>query len=158
MFSHTRPVQAVAGYLHWYIGANEKTAKPFMLKSCHPHGKRMLAKLDGIDTIEMAEPLKGMKIFIEENEVELDDDEFLWEKLIGCTVVAQAGLVLGKVTALHEFGAQDNLEVHTLADAEVPGEWLIPFIESVVLDVDIENQRIEVWLEDGMDACFTPRS
>ncbi len=158
MFSHTRPAQAVAGYLRWYVGEDEHHAREYTVVDCHQHKKRMLAKLEGIETIAQAEQLKGMKIFVPEDEVEVADDEYLWQDLIGCTVVAQNGQKLGEVTALHEYGAQDILEVKTTADMDESGEWLLPFIEDVIVEVDVGKRLIEVELLDGMDACFTPKS
>lgn len=158
MFSHTRPVHAVAGYLRWYVGKDEQNVQEFTVVDCHQHKKRILAKLEGIETIEQVEALKGMRIFVPEDEVEVDEDEFLWQDLIGCTVVDQDGNRLGEVSALHEFGAQDNLEIKTTADMEVSGEWLLPFIEDVIVDVDLDKSIIQVNLLDGMDACFTPKS
>jgi len=158
VFSHTRPVHAVAGYLRWYVGKDEQNVQEFTVVDCHQHKKRILAKLEGIETIEQVEALKGMRIFVPEDEVEVDEDEFLWQDLIGCTVVDQDGNRLGEVSALHEFGAQDNLEIKTTADMEVSGEWLLPFIEDVIVDVDLDKSIIQVNLLDGMDACFTPKS
>lgn len=158
VFSHTRPVDAVAGYLHWYLGSTEENTTLFSVQDCHQHKKRILAKLEGIDTIEQAETLKGLKIWVPEENVSVDDDEYLWQELIGCTVSNQKGEVLGKVSNLHEYGAQDILEVKTVADAEVSGEWLIPFTEEVVLDVNLEEKSIQIDQLEGMDACFTPKS
>lgn len=158
MFSHTRPVHAVAGYLRWYIGKDETKVTEYAVVDCHQHKKRILAKLEGIEHIDQAEQLKGLKIFVPEDEVDVEDDEFLWQDLIGCTVVDQNENKLGEVTALHEYGAQDNLEIKTTEDMDESGEWLLPFIEDVVLDVDLDKQMIRVNLLDGMDACFTPKS
>ncbi|MDX8380750.1 MAG: ribosome maturation factor RimM [Ghiorsea sp.] len=158
VFSHTRPANAVAGYLRWYVGKDEKNAQEFTVEDCHQHKKRILAKLEGIDHINDAEHLKGLKIFVPEEEVEVDDDEFLWQDLIGCEVFDQNNQCLGKVTNLHEFGAQDNLEIQTTEDMEVSGEWLLPFIEDVIEDVDVEQGVIHVNLLEGMDVCFTPKS
>jgi len=158
VFSHTRPANAVAGYLRWYIGKNEKDAREFTVEDCHQHKKRILAKLDGIDFIDEAEKLKGLKIFVPEAEVEVDEDEFLWQDLIGCKVLDQDGQSLGEVTNLHEFGAQDNLEIKTTDGMEISGEWLLPFIEDVIVEVDLEQGVIHVNLLEGMDVCFTPKS
>ena len=158
MFSHTRPANAVAGYLRWYIGKDAESAQVYDVVDCHQHKKRILAKLEGIETIEQVEQLKGMKIFVPEDEIEVDDDEFLWQDLIGCLVFDQDGNKLGEVSALHEFGAQDNLEIKTTTDMETSGEWLLPFIEDVIVDVDLEKKKIQVNMLDGMDACFSPKS
>jgi len=47
--------------------------------------------------------------------------------------------------------------VQTPDDADIQGEWLIPFTEQIVLGVDLDEGLIEVDLPEGMDACFTPR-
>lgn len=158
MFSHTRPADAVAGYLRWYLGKTEDKLTSYEVVDCHQHKKRILAKLEGINSIEDAEKLKGMKIWVSEDEVEVDEGEYLWQDLIGCMVVDQSGVVLGKVTNLHEYGAQDTLEIITEPDAEVSGEWLIPFVEDVIVEVDLDEERIVINLLEGMDACFSPRS
>ncbi len=158
IFSHTRPAHAVAGYLRWYIGRDDTSAKAYTVLDCHQHKKYMLAKLEGIDHIDQAQALKGMKIFVPKDDVVVAEDEFLWQDLIGCTVVDQAGHKLGVVLALHEYGAQDTLEVRSTADMEAQGEWLLPFVEDVIIDVDISEKMIVVCLLDGMDACFTPKS
>jgi len=157
VFSHTRPVDAVAGYLCWYLGKTEDAVQKYVVKGCHQHKKRILAKLEGIDSIEDAETLKGLKIWVHEEDVEVDEGEYLWQELIGCTVRNQDDEVLGTVSNLHEYGAQDILEVKTIPDARVSGEWMLPFIEDVVLDVDLENKTIQIEQLEGMEACFTPK-
>jgi len=118
----------------------------------------MLATLDGIEDCNAAELLKKQSIWIEADSVEVDEDEFLWDELTGYKVITTEGVVLGEVEGLVEFGAQDNLCVTTLADSDQPGEWLLPFIEDVVVVIDDKAETIEVVLLEGMDACFTPSS
>lgn len=158
LFSHTRPVQAVAGYDRLWLGDSAERATPYAVKRCWSHGRRMLAELEGIEGRDQAESLKGCKVWVPAEAVEVDEDEFLWEELIGCDVVlALDGARLGVVTGLEEYGAQDILNVATAEDAETPGVWMLPFIEDVVVDVDLDEGRITVDLPEGMDACFTPR-
>ena len=118
----------------------------------------MLVELDGITDCNQAEKLKGLKIWVPNDAVEVDDDEYLWQAMIGCTVVLDhSGEKLGTVTALEEYGAQDILSVATAEGAEIKGEWMIPFIENVIVEVDLDEARITVNLPEGMDACFTPK-
>ncbi|MDX8384383.1 MAG: ribosome maturation factor RimM [Ghiorsea sp.] len=158
VFSHTRPAHAVAGYLRWFVGKTEDDVRMYDVSNCHQHGKKMRAILEGVESIEQAQALKGMKIWIADEDVQRDDDEYLWDELIGCKVIDQDGETLGEVSKLQEFGAQDIIEIHTLADAKQQGEWLLPFIEDVVLEVDMEQALIRVHLLEGMEVCFTPRS
>lgn len=159
VFSHTRPAQAIAGYSCWLIGKSEAVARSYQVKRCWQHGRRMLVELEGVTSCDQAQLLKQCRIWVPASAVETDDDEYLWEELVGCDVVLNDGqALLGTVVALEEYGAQDNLVVETAEGAEPRGEWLIPFVESVVVDVDLGEGVISVVLPEGMDACFTPRS
>jgi len=92
-------------------------------------------------------------------DVAVSGDEYLWQDLVGCEVwETDSNCLLGTVTALEEYGAQDILTVCTPDDARPAGEWLLPFVKDVVVDVDINARRITVNVPEGMDACFTPRS
>ena len=159
VFSHTRPASAVAGYSCWWLGKSADALKSYEVKRCWQHGKRMLAEVDGINDCNSAESFKGLKVWVPASEVEVDEDEYLWEDLIGCEVLRDGSdELLGRVEALEEYGAQDNLLIRTSEEAEVQGEWLIPFIEEIVVEVDLEEGVIVVDLPEGMDICFTPRS
>jgi len=165
IYSHTRPASAVAGYSCWWVGDTPESAKCHTVSRCWPHGKRMLAEIDGVTDCSSAESLKGMKIWVPASEVATDEDEYLWEELIGCEVRQQDGEqsgtvwgpVLGTVLALEEYGAQDNLVVQTVADAAEPGEWVIPFTADIITEIEIDKKLILVDMPEGMDACFTPK-
>ncbi|MDX8405481.1 MAG: ribosome maturation factor RimM [Mariprofundus sp.] len=159
VFSHTRPAQAIAGYSGWWIGKTAASARLYQVKRCWQHGKRMLAEVDGVTDCNQALAFKQLKVWVPLDAVEADDDEYLWEDLIGCQVFREGShALLGNVTALEEYGAQDNMLVQTPDDAEVTGEWLIPFVEDMVVDVNLDDGVIIVDLPEGMDVCFTPRS
>ena len=157
IFSYTRPAQAVAGYSHWWLGETAEEAEPYAVTRCWAHGRRMLAELEGVEGRDAGERLKGLKVWVPAEAVEIDEDEYLWEELTGCEVVLTDGNVLGVVAGLEEYGAQDILNVATAGDAEVQGVWQLPFVNDIVIDVDLEGRRITVELPEGMDACFTPR-
>ncbi len=114
--------------------------------------------LEGVDNAELADALKKQSIWVEADSVEVDEDEYLWDELTGFKVVTADGEPLGTVTGLAEFGAQDNLCVATPADADVAGEWMIPFIEDVIVEINDVDRVINIEMLEGMEACFTPRS
>ena len=158
VFSFTRPAEAIADYPRWWLGQTAATATAHDVNRCWQHGKRMLVEFDGVADCNQAELLKGHKIWVPNDAVTVADDEHLWQDLIGCDVVLEnTGVVLGTVSALEEYGAQDILSVSTTDNAEIKGEWMIPFIENVIVEVDLDEARITVNLPEGMDACFTPR-
>jgi len=158
VYSDTRPASGIAGYSCWYLGMTADTAKAYPVSRCWQHGnKGMLVELEDVTTRTQAEQLKKIKIWVSADEIEVDDDEYLWEALVGCDVYVEDRLI-GSVLALEEYGAQDILVVKTSEGAAVQGEWMLPFTEDVVQLVDMEDRRVEVCLLDGMDACFTPKS
>jgi 16S rRNA processing protein RimM len=116
-----------------------------------------LVELDGVHERNQAELLKRSKIWVKRDEIDVQDDEYLWDTLIGCDVF-HGDMLLGKVVALEEYGAQDILVVRTDTSAPIQGEWMLPFTEDVIMHVDEDSQRVDVQLLDGMDACFTPKS
>jgi len=135
-----------------------ESAKPYSVQRCWQHGnKGMLAELEGITTRTQAEQLKKIKVWVSVDEIDVGDDEYLWEALLGCAVYVDDKLI-GSVKALEEYGAQDILVVEASGDADVQGEWMLPFTEDVIQLVDMENRRVDVCLLDGIDACFTPKS
>lgn len=115
-----------------------------------------------MDDCNAADALNRQTIWIDASEVDVDEDEYLWDELVGFKVMTTDGEILGKVDTLVEFGAQDNLCVVTTDESSYAngqaGEWMLPFIEDVVMLIDDESETIEVELPEGMDACFTPRS
>jgi len=158
VYSDTRPASGIAGYSCWYLGMNADSAKAYYVRRCWQHGnKGMLAELEGVNTRTQAEQLKKIKIWVSTDEIEVDDDEYLWEELLDCAVYVGDKLI-GSVKALEEYGAQDILVVKTPDDAVVQGEWMLPFTEDVIQLVDMQERRVDVCLLDGMDACFTPKS
>jgi len=158
IYSHTRPAIGIAGYSFWWLGLSPESAKLYKVERCWRHGKRILAELEGVIDCDQAALLEQMHIWVPADEVTVGEDEYLWADLIGCEVRQVGdGVLLGAVVALEEYGAQDILTVRTPEDARQQGEWMLPFIKDVVLDVDLTVRRITVDLPEGMDACFTPR-
>ncbi len=153
VYSHTRPAIGIAGYSFWWIGDDPSRLARHEVRRCWQHGKRILAELEGVDSVDAAGALAGASIWVPASEVALDEDEYLWADLVGCEVFERGGERLGCVVALEEYGAQDILTVESEA-----GVWMLPFIADVVRHVDIAARRIEVALPEGIDACFTPRS
>jgi len=156
VYSHTRPAIGIAGYSFWWLGDSPASAERYKVKRCWQHGRRILAELQDVSDVGAAEKLVGSHIWVPAENVEVGEDEYLWQDLVGCEVRCTDGSLLGSVIALEEYGAQDILTVRTPDDVDKPGEWMLPFVEPVVRDVDIETRCITVELPEGMDACFTP--
>jgi len=160
IYSHTRPAIGITGYSFWYLGHAPDSVTPYAVRRCWRHGQRILAELKEVNDCNLAILLNRMRIWLPSTEVALKENEYLWADLVGCEVRRvdnSSSPYLGTVVAVEAYGAQDILVVRTPENAENPGEWMLPFVESVVLNVDMAARCINVDLPDGMDACFTPR-
>lgn len=107
---------------------------------------RIVFKFVGLDSIEEAENLRDCGVCISEDEiVELEEDEFFDWQLAECAVETVDGENLGKVSELMRTG---GTEVLVVKGAEK--DYLIPFAETICVEVDIENKLIKVDAPEGL--------
>jgi len=107
---------------------------------------RIIFKFAGFDSIETAETLRGAEVCIPESEaVELETDEFFDWELAGCAVETVAGERIGRVKELMRTGGTEILVVE---GAEK--EYLIPFAETICVEVDVENKLIKIDPPEGL--------
>lgn len=113
--------------------------------------KRMLVKLSGIDSIDAAKALQWEYLFAAPGEeIELEEDEYFVEDLVGMKVVTTDGDELGEVEAVEAYPAQDILILAPHASHPGPDALMIPFVEQFVKKVDFEAETITVELIEGM--------
>jgi 16S rRNA processing protein RimM len=100
----------------------------------------IIARAAEIATKEDADALRGLRLFVAREALpEPEEDEFYLADLIGLDAVSPEGEGLGRVKAVHDFGAGDILEID-------PGEgratWYLPFTREAVPEVRIAEQRL----------------
>ena len=106
----------------------------------------VLLKLKGVDTIEEAEKLKGLSIYIERKDApKLDDEEYYIADLIGCSVYEDDTL-LGVVDDIFTAGGADVYVIK----AKGKEDLLLPALKSVILETDVENKKIKVSVPQGL--------
>ncbi|MBI5451770.1 MAG: ribosome maturation factor RimM [Gammaproteobacteria bacterium] len=137
--SDTEPQDNILRYTPWQLGINGvwRTVRPL---DGRPHGKGLVARIEGCDDRDQAQPLVGAEIAVPREALPaLENEQYYWADLIGCQVVTTAGIELGHVDHLLETGANDVLVISG------EQERLVPFIrDQVVTRVDMVARRIEV--------------
>jgi 16S rRNA processing protein RimM len=104
------------------------------------------ARIVGVSTKEEADALRGVSLFAPRSVLPaLPDDEFYYADLIGLDVVDTGGAALGVVTAVHNHGAGDILEVGAQG-------LLVPFTQAAVPTVDLAAKRVIVDLPEEREA------
>ncbi|MHC6592936.1 ribosome maturation factor RimM [Arthrobacter sp. C152] len=119
---------------------------PLTVSSARWNKDILLLGFEEVADRNRAETLRGAKLFIETEELDEDDDEGWYEhELVG--LEARVGSqVVGKVTALNTMPVQDLLMVTTPAGDEI----LIPFVEQIVPEVNIEEGFVLLTPPDGL--------
>jgi 16S rRNA processing protein RimM len=120
--------------------------QPHRQESIRFHQEIALIKLEGCKGRDQAEALRGQTIYIPREEAApLEGDEYFHFQLVGLVVVTDEGEALGKVIEILETGAND---VYIIRGTR--GEILLPAISEVVLDIDLESQRMTVNIPLGL--------
>ena len=107
---------------------------------------RIVIKFEGYDSVEAAETLRNADICIAESEaVELETDEFFDWELTGCRVETINGEKVGTVREVMRTGGTEILVV-----AGDEKEFLIPFAETICVEVDVDKKLIKIDPPEGL--------
>lgn len=137
--SFTEPRTNLLEYRQWLLDVDGGW-RAFTVESAQEAGRRLIAKLTGIDDREVAAALAGSSVGVHRSEMpEPGPGEYYWADLEGLVVRNLEGIELGTVDRLIATGANDVL---VLAGS---GERMIPFVEGdTVRAVDLEKGEILV--------------
>ena len=107
----------------------------------------LVVNLDLVDSRTQAESLRGEYLTIPRNQVKLPPAGAYYHfQIIGIGVWTDAGEYLGDVKEILQTGGND---VYLVRDDD-GGEVLLPAIASVVREVDLQKNRMEVRLPEGL--------
>jgi 16S rRNA processing protein RimM len=105
-----------------------------------------LIKFHGIDTPEDAENLRGISLEVALDEVpSLSADSYYHFQILDMEIWTQDGELLGVVEDIISTGSND---VYVVRQGKL--ETLVPALDDVIVDVDVEKGRITVNLPDGL--------
>ncbi|MEJ2026713.1 MAG: ribosome maturation factor RimM [Limibacillus sp.] len=100
-----------------------------------------LLALEGVADRNAAEALKGVRLYVERDRLPpAEEDEVYHADLIGLAAETRGGKSLGRVLAVHNFGAGDLIEV----GEDKKRSQLYPFTREVVPELDLEGGRIVI--------------
>ena len=123
--------------------ATKDGARQFVVTHAREAKGHLVATLKGIATREDAERLNGIELYIAREKLPATgEDEYYHADLIGLAAVNAADEPLGRVTAIHNFGAGDIIEITPPHGAAM----LLPFTNAVVPTVDLAGGRVVIEL------------
>ena len=128
--------------------ASKDGARQFEVTHAREAKGHLIATLKGVATRDAAERLNGVELYVARERLPATAaDEYYHADLIGLAAVNGAGDPLGRVVAIHNFGAGDIIEI-------APGQGttlLLPFTNAVVPSVDLAGGRVTIELPAEID-------
>ena len=123
----------------------EDGTRRFEIETLRAAKDHLVARLKGIGDRDAAEKLRNVDLFVSRDKLPLIDEEDTWyhADLVGMAAVTPEGVPLGNVTAIHNFGAGDLIEIATTAGGE---PLLLPFTEAVATKVDTTLRQVTIVL------------
>ncbi|GIO36277.1 ribosome maturation factor RimM [Paenibacillus antibioticophila] len=112
-----------------------------------PYKQMYIVQFAEFNNINQVEKYKGYEVKVSKEEsVELPENEYYFHEIIGCNVVDDEGKELGVIQDILRPGANDVWVVRMPNRQEL----LIPVIDDVVLDVDVESKLVKIHLMEGL--------
>ena len=108
----------------------------------------LVATLKGVVTRNDAERLNGVELYVSRDQLPAtEDDEYYHADLIGLAAVTTSDEPLGRVVAIHNFGAGDIIEIAPPQGSTL----LLPFTNAVVPTVDLAGGRVVIDLPQEIE-------
>jgi 16S rRNA processing protein RimM len=141
------PQRFQPGATVWASGAS------YTVRRARAHRRALLLELEGIDTRDQAETLRGLLLEVPVKELPpLAEDQYYRFQILGMDVVDREDRPLGRVEEVLETGAND---VYIVRGPD--GELLLPAIDAVVKEVDVAAKRMVVELLEGLELRHSKR-
>ena len=120
---------------------SEDGTRRFTIETLRPAKDHFVARLAGISDRNAAEQLTNLRLYVARDRLPpAGDGEFYHADLVGLAAVTPDGAALGTVTAVHNFGAGDVIEIKPASGEAL----LVPFTDAAVPEIDLAAGRMVV--------------
>lgn len=126
---------------------NGTTKNEYMIEDVKYHKDMVLIKFKSIDNIEQAELLRNTYLTISRDEVEkLEEGRYYIVDMLGIEVYTDEDVLLGVLDDIFNTGSND---IYVIKDRQGK-QILLPAIDEVIKQIDIENKKMIVHLIPGL--------
>ncbi len=107
---------------------------------------RLIVRLEGVTTVEKAQPLIGKEIFVDRDALPpLEEGEYYWFEVLGMSVETKEGKRIGEVKKIFPTGANDVYVVQGKRR-----EIFLPATDEVIQEIDTQKRLIRVTRIEGL--------
>ncbi|NED12250.1 ribosome maturation factor RimM [Streptomyces sp. SID9124] len=130
------------------LATEPATAGPLTIETGRVHSGRLLLRFEGVKDRTAAEALRNTLLIADVDPAELPEDpeEFYDHQLMDLDVVLADGTEIGRITEITHLPSQDLFIVERPDGSEV----MIPFVEEIVTEIDLEEQRAVITPPPGL--------
>lgn len=114
--------------------------KEYSMDACRVQKTCNLVKLQGVDTMEAAQAMRGKTLQLYREDI--SEDVIFGDELIGVAVFCEDKKI-GEITDVLDYPGNSVYVVNK-------GEYMIPAVKEFILSTDLENNEMEVKLIEGM--------
>lgn len=123
-----------------------KDQSPITITAAKVHKGCVLMHMEGVDTIEQAELMRGTTLYMNRDDVELEEGAFFIQDVIGLPVYDErVGREIGIVKEVLDGPAGD---LYVVKDGSK--QHMIPGVPQFLREVDLENGKITVCTIEGL--------
>ncbi|MGW2210090.1 ribosome maturation factor RimM [Streptomyces sp. NPDC001781] len=130
------------------LATDPASAGPLTIATGRVHSGRLLLRFEGVGDRTGAEALRNTLLIadVDPEEMPEDEDEYYDHQLIDLDVVTEDGTEVGRITEISHLPSQDLFIVERPDGSEV----LIPFVEEIVSEIDLAEQRAVITPPPGL--------
>ncbi len=129
-----------------YVEKNSKQTE-YEIEEVKYHKDMVLIKFKGIDKVEQAEMFRNSYLTISRDSVEkLEEGRYYIVDLLGLEVYTDEQVLLGTLEDIFNTGSNDIYVVKDKQGKQI----LLPAIQDVIKQIDIENKKIIVHILPGL--------
>jgi 16S rRNA processing protein RimM len=132
----TQDMDGLLDYPQWWLGTGGEW-RAYRVAEATVNGKTVIASLEGFADREAAAAVKGAEVAVPRDSLPGNRaGEYYWSDLLSMEVVNTRNEPLGQVAKLMDTGP------HTVLVLQGEKELLVPFVEHVIRNVDLDGRRI----------------
>ncbi|MCL2327715.1 MAG: ribosome maturation factor RimM [Bacteroidetes bacterium] len=117
---------------------------PFFIEECVCKNNNVYVKFCDIHSVDDAEKIAGLRIYIEQTADEVDDEDS--HALVSYSLFNAPHTLVGTITDVLEYPMQLLLEVETPQNTQV----LIPLVDEFIVEIDEEKRSIIMNIPEGL--------
>lgn len=121
--------------------------KEYEIERCRIQKNMAVMKIKGIDSVEEGQAVRNKTLFMDRNDVELEEGYYFFQDLIGLEVIdSDNQKVYGKIAEVLQTGANDVYHIKN----DDGKSYYIPAIPDVVDKVDLTDEKMFITPLEGL--------